>query len=214
MPPIHALAGVAAVSLGMVLTPGPNMLYLVSRSLTQGRRAGLTSLAGVVLGFLAYLTATALGLSAVFTLVPGAYLTVKLAGACYLGWMAWQALRPGGTSPFAPRELPRHSDLRLFAMGLTTCLLNPKIAIMYLSLLPQFTAPSRGHLLEQNLLLGLVQVVVGSCVNGMFVLAAGAIAAFLGRRPGWLKVQRWVMGTVLGGLAVRLATDSARPTPA
>ncbi|MFG3254056.1 LysE family translocator [Streptomyces sp. NPDC048172] len=207
-----ALAGVAAVAFGMALSPGPNMIYLVSRSISQGRTSGLVSLSGVALGFLLYLTAANLGLSAVFTLVPEVYLTVKLAGAAYLGWLAWKALKPGGISVFAAQELPRDSTRRLFTMGLMTCLLNPKIAIMYLSLIPQFVDLDRGHVVVQGFLLGGVQVLIGTLVNGLFVLAAGAIAVFLSRRPGWLRAQRYVMGTVLGALAVRLATDSSRPT--
>ena len=123
-----AVLGVAAIALGLVLTPGPNMVYLVSRSITQGRAAGLVSLAGVALGFLCYLAAATLGISAVFSAVPQAYTALKLAGACYLGWLAWKALRPGGHTPFAPsRALPRDSSARLFLMGFTTNLLNPKI---------------------------------------------------------------------------------------
>ncbi|MDT0270409.1 LysE family translocator [Streptomyces sp. DSM 44915] len=206
-----AVAGVAAVALGMVLTPGPNMIYLVSRSITQGRWAGLVSLGGVALGFLIYLTAANLGLSVVFTVVPGLYLAVKLAGAGYLAWLAWKTLRPGGVSAFDRQDLPVESGRRLFTMGLMTCLLNPKIALMYLSLIPQFVDPAAGHVMAQGFLLGSVQVVIGVAVNGTFVLAAGLIAAFLARRPGWLRAQRYVMGTVLGGLAAHLALDSSQP---
>src|SRR3954451_25118668 len=110
---VGAVVGVALVALGMVLTPGPNMMYLVSRSITQGRRAGLISLGGVAVGFLVYLVAATLGLSTLFSLVPELYLTVKLAGAGYLAWLAWQALRPGGTSVFAPVTMPEHSSGRL-----------------------------------------------------------------------------------------------------
>jgi threonine/homoserine/homoserine lactone efflux protein len=87
----HAEAAMAVVALGLVLTPGPNMIYLVSRSITQGRRAGMLSLLGVALGFLVYLAAVTTGLTAVFTLVPGLYLAVKLAGAGYLLWLACRA---------------------------------------------------------------------------------------------------------------------------
>jgi threonine/homoserine/homoserine lactone efflux protein len=209
-----ALLGVAAVALAMVLTPGPNMMYLVSRSITQGRRAGLISLGGVAVGFLVYLTATNLGLAAVFVAVPELYLTVKLAGACYLGWLAWKALRPNGTSVFAPGELAQDSPRRLFAMGLVTNLLNPKAAVMYLSLIPQFVHPAAGHVLLQGFVLGGTQLAVSMAVNLLIVLAAGTIALFRARRPVWLRVQRYLMGTVLGGLALKLATDHARPATA
>ncbi|UQU66740.1 LysE family translocator [Couchioplanes caeruleus] len=208
---LAALLGVAAVALGMVLTPGPNMMYLVSRSITQGRRAGVVSLGGVAIGFLIYLTAANLGLSVIFVHVPEAYAAVKLAGAGYLGWLAVKTLRPGGTSVFAPGELPADSGRRLFTMGLLTNLLNPKAAIMYLSLIPQFVRPGAGNVMAQGFVLGGVQIVVSLAVNLAIVSAAGTIAVFLARRPGWLRMQRYVMGTVLGALALRLATDRARP---
>ncbi|GAA1418175.1 LysE family translocator [Catellatospora coxensis] len=209
-----AVLGVFAVALAMVLTPGPNMMYLVSRSITQGRRAGLVSLAGVAVGFLVYLTATNLGLSALFVAVPSLYLAIKLAGAGYLGWLAFKTLRPGGVSVFEPAALPPDSNRRLFTMGLVTNLLNPKIAVMYLSLIPQFIEPEAGHVLAQGFALGAVQIVVAVTVNGLIALAAGTIAGFLAGRPVWLRVQRYLMGTVLGGLAVRMATDQARPVAA
>ncbi|WBO65447.1 LysE family translocator [Streptomyces camelliae] len=203
--------GVSVVALGMVLTPGPNMIYLVSRSITQGRRAGMISLGGVALGFLTYLLAANLGLSVVFTAVPELYVAVKLAGAAYLAYLAWSALKPGGISVFAPQDVPHDSPRRLFTMGLTTNLLNPKIAVMYVSLIPQFIDPGRGHVLLQGLVLGSVQIVVSIAVNTAIVLAAGTIAVFLARRPSWLKVQRRLMGTVLGALAVSLAADTSGP---
>ncbi|MGV4984337.1 LysE family translocator [Streptomyces sp. NPDC001709] len=208
---VSGIVGVAVVALGMVLTPGPNMIYLVSRSITQGRRAGMISLGGVALGFMVYLLAANLGLSVVFLAVPELYVAVKLAGAGYLAYLAWNALRPGGISVFAPQDVPHDSPRRLFAMGLMTNLLNPKIAIMYVSLIPQFIDLDRGHVLLQGLLLGSVQIVVSIAVNLAIVLAAGTIAVFLARRPSWLKIQRWLMGTVLGGLAVSLAADTSGP---
>ncbi|MEO3794852.1 LysE family translocator [Nonomuraea sp. B10E15] len=204
------IIGIALVSLGMVLTPGPNMVYLISRSIAQGRRAGLISLAGVVLGFTVYLAATCLGLTAFFAYVPAAYTALKLAGAAYLLWLAWNAVKPGGTSAFQPRDLPAERPARLFGMGLLTCLLNPKIAILYLSLLPQFIDPSMGHVLLQSLALGSAQIVVATTVNGLIAVSAGALAAFLAGRPAWLRVQRYIMGSLLGGFAVLMATDRSK----
>ena len=201
---LTAAAAVAAFALGLVLTPGPNMIYLVSRSVTQGRRAGLVSLGGVAAGFLVYVAAATAGLTAVFTLVPAVYTVIKLAGAAYLLWLAWQALRPGGTTAFAPKELPADPPRRLFTMGLVTNLLNPKIAILYVSLLPQFADPGRGHMAVQIMLLGLLQITIAISVNGLIVIGAGGIAAFLARRPGWQRVQRYLMGSVLAGLALQI----------
>ncbi|AOW94998.1 lysine transporter LysE [Rhodococcus sp. WMMA185] len=207
-----AVLGVAAISLGLVITPGPNMLYLVSRSITQGRRAGLISLAGVAFGFLCYLAAAILGISAVFSAVPQAYTALKLAGACYLGWLAWQALRPGSTAIFAPAQsksgaVRSDSSRKLFLMGATTNLLNPKIAVMYLALIPQFVHPESGSVWLQSLLLGGVQITVALTLNAVLVCLAGSVAVFLSDRPTWARAQKMLMGTVLGGLAVHLAID-------
>ncbi len=209
-----ALAGIALVALGLVLTPGPNMIYLVSRSIMQGRRAGLVSLLGVAVGFLIYLTAATVGVTAVFVAVPGAYTALKLAGAAYLLYLAWQALRPGGTNAFAPKPLPPERARRLFAMGLLTNLLNPKIAVLYVSLLPQFIDPTRDDVALQSLVLGATQILIALTVNAVIVIFAGALASFLATRPGWLRIQRYLMGGILGGLAVHLATERARPAPA
>lgn len=209
-----AIAGVALASLGLVLTPGPNMMYLVSRTVSQGRRAGLVSLCGVAVGFLAYLSAATAGITTIFAVVPELYLALKLAGALYIGWLAWKTLKPGGTSPFAPTELPADRPGKLFGMGLLTNLLNPKIAIMYMALIPQFVVPAHGRIWLQSLCLGSVQVIIAVTVNGLIVVGAGTIAAFLGERPLWLRIQRWVTGTMLGAIAVLLASDRTRPLPA
>jgi threonine/homoserine/homoserine lactone efflux protein len=208
-----ALAGIAVVALGLVLTPGPNMIYLVSRSVTQGRRAGLISLLGVAAGFAVYLAAATAGIATLFALVPSVYTTIKLAGAAYLLWLAWQTVRPGGRSAFAPRPLPLDRPRRLFAMGLVTNLLNPKIAILYVSLLPQFVDPERGHVALQTLLLGLTQIAIALSLNAVIVLTAGSVAGFLGRNPGWLRVQRSVTGTLLAGFAVRIAVEESPAQP-
>ncbi|KAB7787720.1 LysE family translocator [Methylorubrum populi] len=210
MPDAAHLAAFALVSLGMVLTPGPNMAYLVSRTLAQGRAAGLVSLTGVAAGFLVYLLCAAFGITALLVAVPFAYDALRLAGAAYLLLLAWQAVRPGGRSPFAARPPPPDGPGRLFAMGFLTNLLNPKIAVMYLSLLPQFIEPAAGGVLTQSLALGLVQIAVSLAVNAAIVLAAGSVTAFLPERPIWRRAQRWFMGTVLAGLALRAATDARR----
>lgn len=202
--------GIALVALGLVLTPGPNMLYLVSRSVTQGRVAGLISLLGVAAGFLVYLAAAVAGIATVFANVPVAYAALKVAGVVYLLYLAWQAVRPGGTAVFAPKELPVDGRRRLFLMGMVTNLLNPKIAVLYVSLLPQFIDPDRGSVAVQSLALGSIQIAVALSLNCLIVLTAGTLAVFLGRRPGWLRTQRYVMGGALGALAVRLATERTR----
>lgn len=186
------------------------MMYLVSRSICQGREAGLISLGGVGLGFLVYMVAAALGITALLFAVPLAYDVLRLAGAAYLLYLAWQVLKPGGRSPFQVRNLAVDSNRRLFAMGLLTNLLNPKAAMLYLSLLPQFIDPARGSVLMQSLVLGSLQIAISLSVNALIAMAAGTIASFLGARPMWMVVQRWLMGTVLAGLGLRMAFESRR----
>jgi threonine/homoserine/homoserine lactone efflux protein len=210
MPELSNLAAFALIALGMVLTPGPNMIYLISRSLSQGPLAGLVSLGGVALGFVFYILCAAFGITALVLAVPYAYDALRFGGALYLLWLAWQAVRPGGRSPFQVRQLPKDSARKLFMMGLMTNLLNPKVAVMYLSLLPQFISPEQGSVLTQLLVLGGVQITISVTVNAIIAVMAGSIAAFLAGRPLWLVVQRWLMGTVLAGLALRMATEAQR----
>ncbi|KGF70181.1 lysine transporter LysE [Hoeflea sp. BAL378] len=210
MPDLAHLTGFALVALAMVLTPGPNMIYVISRSITQGPAAGLVSVAGVAVGFLVYMFSAAVGITALIFAVPLAYDALRFAGAAYLLWLAWQALRPGGTSPFAVRILPHDPVRKLFLMGFLTNLLNPKVAMLYLSLLPQFIDPSRGSVLAQSLALGAVQIAVSVSFNSLIALCAGAISRFLAAHPLWSRLQRWLMGTVLAGLAVNMAVEARR----
>ncbi|WP_440412625.1 LysE family translocator [Neorhizobium petrolearium] len=210
MPDLSSLAAFALIALGMVLTPGPNMVYLISRSISQGPMAGLISLGGVALGFVFYMLCAAFGITALVMAVPYAYDALRFAGALYLLYLAWQAVKPGGRSPFQVMQLPKDSPKRLFVMGLMTNLLNPKAAVLYLSLLPQFINPEHGSVLSQSIVLGFTQIAISISINAMIALMAGAIALFLARRPTWIVIQRWLMGTVLAALAVRMATEARR----
>jgi threonine/homoserine/homoserine lactone efflux protein len=210
MPSTENLALFALASLLLAITPGPNLLYLVSRTLCQGRSAGLVSLAGTSLGLVVHVIAAALGLSAIFVTVPVLYDILRYAGAAYLLWLAWGVLKPGGRGVFAPSVLPPDPPRKLFRIGLLTSILNPKVAMFYLALFPQFIDASRGSVLGQSLVLGLIQVVIGALSDLCFVLAAGAITGALARRPLWAAVQRWLLGLVFTGIAVRLALESRR----
>jgi threonine/homoserine/homoserine lactone efflux protein len=203
------LFALAAVLL--VLTPGPNLLYLVSRTLCQGRAAGIVSLAGTTTGFLVHVIAAALGLSAVFLAIPALYDAMRWAGAAYLLWLAWDAVRPnGGGGLFTPRVLRPESRWTLFRTGVLTSILNPKVALFYLALLPQFVDPARGSVLGQSLLLGAVQLVIAAVGDLMFVLLAARTARWLAERPLWAKAQRWIMAGTFAAIAARLALDDRR----
>jgi threonine/homoserine/homoserine lactone efflux protein len=170
----------------------------------------MVSLGGVTLGTVFYMFCAAFGITALLFAVPFAYDALRFAGAAYLLWLAWQALKPNGRSPFQVKALKVDGRRKLFAMGLVTNLLNPKIAMLYLALLPQFIDPAAGSVLTQSLALGSVQIVISASVNAMIALAAGSIALFLGTRPTWLLLQRWLMGTVLASLAIKMAFEARR----
>lgn len=210
MPDIASFAAFSLIALGMVLTPGPNMIYLVSRSISQGRGAAFLSLIGVGAGFLFYMFAAALGITSLLLAVPYAYDALRAAGALYLLYLAWQTVRPGGRSPFQVRNLPPDGPRKLLLMGLLTNLLNPKVAVMYLSLLPQFIHPEQGSVLTQAVALGFNQIAISLSVNTILIVIAGSLSAFLAARPTWLTIQRWAMGTVLAAFAARMATEAQR----
>lgn len=199
----------ALVSLLMVLTPGPNMIYLISRSISQGRLAGLISLAGVALGFVFYMLCAAFGITSFVVAIPYAYDAIRMAGAVYLLYLAYKTIR-SQTTILVVKSLNYDQPSKLFLMGFLTNLFNPKIAIMYLSLLPQFFHPENGHILAQSISLGLIQIVISLSVNAVIVFSAAHIALFLQQRASWAQLQKWLMGTVLSALALRILLEQRR----
>jgi len=198
------LVGLASAVLA--LTPGPNMLYLLSRTLFQGRRAGLVSWSGTSTGLTFHMIAAAFGLSAVLIAVPVAYDAIRLAGAAYLLWLAWSTIRGAGGNGVAAAALVAVPDRVLFRQGVTSSVLNPKVALFYLALFPQFIDPA-GAVLTQSAVLGLVNIAVTSAVDVGVVLLAAALAARITARPRWVTVSRTALGGVFGALAAWLALD-------
>jgi threonine/homoserine/homoserine lactone efflux protein len=206
MPTLTAVLSFASVAFLMALSPGPNLLYLASRSICQGRSAGFSSLAGVCTGMFCYMLATAAGLSALFDAVPLAYDAVRWAGAAYLLWLAYKILTTrSGASISAPLHI--ESRARLYRRGLLTCLLNPKIVITYGALLPQFIEPSSGHVLGQTMVLGLVQIIAAASAHSMVILFAAGVASMASQYRFFAKAQRYLLGSVLAALALRLAAE-------
>ncbi|RQS03406.1 LysE family translocator [Burkholderia sp. Bp9002] len=205
-----SIYGFLAVGGMIAVTPGPNMVYVMSRSIAQGRSAGLISLAGVMLGYLFYMFGAAFGITALFLSVSYAGSVLGAGGAVYLFYLAWQAVKPGGRSPLEVRELRREQPRRLFAMGAATSLLNPKLAMIFLSILPQFINAQDGSVLRQSLTLGASLIVAFALVNGFVAVCSGGMATFLARRPGLLLAQRWTMGVMLFVLGAHMAADALK----
>src|SRR6218665_904862 len=210
MIPLSDLLVFSGAALLLALTPGPNMIYLLSRAICQGSKASAISLLGVVAGFLVHMLAAAVGLTALFMAVRLAYEVLKWVGAAYLFWLAWQSVRPGARSPFEAKSLPEDPPRKLFVMGFLTNLLNPKIAVFYLAIFPQFISAEHGSVFTQSLVLGLVQIAISFSVNLSILLSAGKMAEWFANNPRWLALQRYVMGFVLGALALRLAMAQRR----
>jgi threonine/homoserine/homoserine lactone efflux protein len=200
MLPLHELLIFATAAFGLVITPGPNMLYLISRSISQGRGAGLVSLLGVLSGFIFHTLAVSLGLTAIFMAVPTAYYALKVIG-----------VKPNGRSAFETNlNLPKDSNWKLFQMGFLTNVLNPKAVVFYFSFFPQFMKPEYGALFKQGVMLGLTQMSISFTVNALIVLTAAQVSVWFAQRPTWVKAQRYITGSILAGLAVKMALDKGR----
>ena len=195
----------------MVISPGPNMIYLISRSITQGKQAGFVSLVGIICGFLFHIIMVAFGLTAVLFAVPFAFTLLKISGALYLLYMAYNAVKPNGKSLFeTQQDLAHDSPSKLFVMGFLTNVLNPKMAVFYLSLFPQFIKPEAGSITVQCFQLGLTQMCISFTINFLIVLSASKVAVFFAHNPRWVKVQKWFMASILTGLAVKMVWAKAK----
>jgi threonine/homoserine/homoserine lactone efflux protein len=192
----------------LAATPGPNQLYLVSRTLAQGRAAGLVSLAGTASGLAFHIAAAALGLSAVLAAVPAAYDALRIVGALYLVFLAWQAWRaPDAVAPGAPGVVPRGA---LYRDGALIGILNPKVALFQLAFFPQFVDPAQGSVLWQGAILGATQLAVVAAYDTLVIVAASSLHGFVGARPAWARASRRLLAGVFAALAVRLLLDERR----
>ncbi|MDV4022232.1 lysine transporter LysE [Elizabethkingia anophelis] len=211
MIPIHDLIFFIIAAFILVISPGPNMIYLISRTITQGRKAGLTSLAGVICGFLFHIVMVSFGLTAVLFAVPYAYIVLKTLGTVYLLYLAYQAIKPNSKNIFeVDRNISIDRPRKLFTVGFLTNVLNPKVAVFYLSFFPQFIKPQYGSIFTQSLELGIIQVFVSFSINFIIVLTAAQAACFFAKNPTWIKAQKWFMASVLGFLAIKMALSKAK----
>ncbi|MDC8106947.1 LysE family translocator [Chryseobacterium sp. PTM-20240506] len=211
MIPIHDLLFFALAALILVISPGPNMIYLISRSITQGKKAGLISLAGVVCGFLFHIVMVSFGLTAVLFAVPYAYIILKTLGTVYLLYLAYQAIKPNSKNIFeVDKDMTIDSPRKLFTVGFLTNVLNPKVAVFYLSFFPQFIKPQYGSIFTQSIELGMIQAFTSFTINFIIVLTAAKVASFFAKNPLWVRIQKWFMASVLVFLAVKMALSKAK----
>ncbi|MEO7140870.1 MAG: LysE family translocator [Ferruginibacter sp.] len=206
MIPLKEILLFALAAFILVLSPGPNMIYLITRTISQGRKAGFISLLGVIAGFLFHIIMVALGLTAILFAIPMAYTLLKTLGVIYLLFLAYKAISPVTGSIFqASINMPVDKPVKLFTIGFLTNVLNPKMAVFYLSFFPQFIKPQNGSIITQSFQLGLTQMFISLTVNTIIIMTASKLSAFFIGAPFWVKIQKWFVATVLTTLAVKMA---------
>ncbi|MGH2814188.1 MAG: LysE family translocator [Actinomycetota bacterium] len=212
MPETSTLALFAVAALTLLVIPGPAVLYIVTRSVDQGRAAGLASVCGVHVGTLLHVTAAALGLSALLVSSATAYDTVRWLGAAYLVWLGIRRLlaRDEDLPAAAGPEARRTGLGRIFAQGVVVNVLNPKTALFFFAFLPQFVDTARGSVPFQVLVFGAAFVLLGLVSDGTYALLASTGAGWLRRRPGVARTSRLVSGGVLISLGVTTALAGSR----
>ncbi len=209
LPPWSLLTAFLAASFILAVTPGPGVFYIVTRSLAQGRRSGLASVAGVALGNLGNAIGASVGLAAVFAVSSVAFTAVKYAGALYLVYMGIQVLRseamPSGLSPESEvrrKDLKSAQPWRIFRDGFLVALFNPKTAIFFAAFLPQFMGTTTPML--QSVILGALFVAIAATTDTLYALAAGSIAPALARAKGF-RQGRYLTGGAFIGLGMMTA---------
>jgi threonine/homoserine/homoserine lactone efflux protein len=206
------LAAFGLASLVLAATPGPGVLYVVTRTLAQGRRAGLASVAGVAMGNLGNALGASLGLAALLAMSSLAFTLIKFAGAAYLLWLGISALRQTRATEAPPAQVdaPRHGRLTIMRDGFVVALLNPKTALFFAAFLPQFIDPA-GSAVLQSAGFGAAFVAIAACTDTAYVLAAGAAAPALGTFGKARALGRYTSALVYLGLGLFTALTDPRP---
>jgi threonine/homoserine/homoserine lactone efflux protein len=213
MIPAHSsLLLFVGAALVLLVIPGPAVFYITSRSIGQGRAAGLISALGIQVGTLVHVAAAAVGLSALLVSSAAAFAAVKYLGAAYLIYLGVQKLRRPESLELSG-EPDRIELSRIFAQGVIVNVLNPKTALFFFAFLPQFVDPSRGNVPAQILFLGILFSFMGVTSDSLWALFAGTVGHFLRRNARWMRTQRYVSGGMLIslGLATAFAGSNRKP---
>ena len=210
IPDSTTLIPFAIATMILAITPGPDMTLFVSRTLSQGRAAGFASLAGALTGTLIHTTLVAVGISALIVASPMAFLVLKIFGAAYLVFLAWQALAKG--SAFSPEKKsgPEISLSRSWAAGLGVNLLNPKIILFFMTFLPQFVSAHDPHAPGQLFFLGVMFIVLSIPVTAPMVLAAEKFSAAMKASPRVTRVVDYLFAGVFSAFALKILTAQAK----
>lgn len=213
MPTFPTLLAFSLAALLLVIIPGPNVLYIVTRGIDQGRKAAVTSALGVQSGMIVHVAAAAIGLSALLASSEVLFNVVRFAGAAYLIWLGVRNLLARVTDLDIVSDRHRPGYRRIFVQGILVNVLNPKVALFCLALLPQFVDPARGNTAIQILVLGAVMIVIGMISDTTYALASGGIGSWLKTRQRIARQRQRFSGLVyifLGAAAALSGSASAK----
>ena len=212
MPSVHTLLVFAAAVVVFAIIPGPSVLYIVTRSIAQGRLAGVVSASAVAVGNLVHVAAATLGLSAILASSAAAFSVVKYLGAAYLIWLGIKALRSRNADTATEPGTRPEPLRRLFRNGVVVAVLNPKTALFFLAFLPQFTDPAAGPIAAQIAVLGLVLTLITGLSDSTYALVAGTAGGWLRGTPAFRRRQRMVSGGAYIALGVTAALADPAPS--
>ncbi|MFQ8431538.1 LysE family translocator [Amaricoccus sp. W119] len=188
----------------IAVTPGPDMTFFLGRALSAGRSAGLAAVAGAATGLLVHTVMVAVGISALIVAAPTAFFALKVAGALYLLWLAFQAIRHGSALRLPSGPVPRAGLVGTWASGAAINILNPKVALFFLTFLPQFVSAADPHAAAKLFVLGSVFILLGTAINLAIVLVADRFASGMRGNPRIARVLDWLFASIFTAFAARL----------
>ena len=210
MPSLNTIIIFTAAAFAVTAIPGPSMLYVMSRSIGQGRVAGILSALGLATGLFIHTLVASFGLSIIFVYSPLAYMTIKYLGALYLIYMGTRMLITGNALFSSAESNPTTNGSRIYSQGIITEILNPKTALFFLSFLPQFVDPTLGSPAVQLFIFGCILMITALSADLLIAITGSIISQWLIRRPLTHKIQQWLTGGVLIGLGMRLAISGRK----
>ncbi|QFT32401.1 Homoserine/homoserine lactone efflux protein [Labrenzia sp. THAF82] len=209
VPDMTTLLAFTAAALVLTITPGPDMTLFMSKTLTQGRRAGLTAVFGVTVGLVIHTILAAIGVSALLAASQLAFTLLKIVGAAYLIWLAYRTLRHGSALAIESAGAKTQPFYQIWLQGLGVNILNPKIVLFFVTFLPQFISASDPNAVGKLLFLGAYFVLLGMPICALMVLGAGTFAKFLKQSPKAMRFFDWAFAGIMGSFAIKLMIAKA-----
>ncbi|WP_422023498.1 LysE family translocator [Roseibium sp.] len=209
LPSFSVLAAFTAAALVLTITPGPDMTLFMSKTLTQGRKAGIAAVLGATTGLIIHTILAAIGISALLAASATAFTVLKFVGAAYLIWLAIQALRKGTSLTLEAAESKTQPFRGVWLQGLGVNILNPKIVLFFVTFLPQFVSASDPHATAKLLFFGGYFVLLGMPICVLMVLGAGAFSRFLKSSPAFMRAFDWLFAGIMGTFALKLLVAKA-----